>query len=235
MTDRKSWFSRRRLIIIGDVALVVIVVIGAISYFLTKSSSCDFPLTMQTQPPLAEIVQSPTIRRTPHPWPAEPQGLEARMAAANVPKAPSGTPENSFSFQLKVYYKGQPVQVPSGIGHGDGFLAAIHTDDTSGMVHVDTNNGGPTLDISDVFAVWGVRMTANSLGDQCNKGNSVFRLFLGNTAVGGDIGVEPIGGLKGQTLTYAFGTDQQLPPALYKLLAPEQRMPPVHPSASPGG
>src|SRR5207253_2599558 len=113
-----------------------------VSYFLTKSSTCDFALTMQTQPPLSEIVQSPTIRRTPPPWPAEPSGLEARMAAAGVPKAPSGKAKTSYTFQLKVSYKGQPVQVPAGIGHGSGFLAAIHTDDATGTVHVDANSGG---------------------------------------------------------------------------------------------
>jgi hypothetical protein len=237
-TKKGGWFTRRRLIIIGDVALVLIVVLGAISYFLTKSSTCDFPLTMQGQPPLEEIVQSPTIRRTPPPWPIEADGLEQRMAAANVPKAPTGTPSQSYTFQLKVYYKGQPATVPAGIGHGNGFMAAIHTEDSSGTVHVDLPKSAPTIDMSDVFAVWGVRMTANSLGDACNQGNSVFRLFLGSTPIGGDVGVEPLGAAaQGKTYTYTMGTDQQLPPDLYKQLAPEQRMPPVHPSAkgSPGG
>jgi hypothetical protein len=237
VAEKRGWFTRRRLIIIGDIALVLIVALGAISYFLTKSTTCDFPLTMQGQPPLGEIVQSPTIRRTPPPWPAEAEGLEARMAAADTPKAPTGTADRSYSFQLKVYYKGEPVAVPSGIGHGDGFLAAVHTDDASGTIHVDTAKG-QTIDMSDVFAVWGVRMTANSLGDACNQGNSVFRLFLGTTPLGGDIGVEPLGAAaQGKTYTYAMGTDQQLPPDLYQQLAPEQRMPPVHPSdkGSPGG
>jgi len=238
VAEKHGWFTRRRLIIIGDVALVLIVALGAISYFLTKSTTCDFPLTMQGQPPLEEIVQSPTIRRTAPPWPVETDGLEARMTAANVPKAPTGKPDQSYSFQLKVYYKGQAVTVPSGIGHGNGFVAAIHTDDASGTVHVDTAKGAPTIDMSDVFAVWGVRMTANSLGDACNQGNSVLRMFLGNTPIGGDIGVEPLGtGAQGKTYTYTMGTDQELPPDLYKQLAPEQRMPPVHPSTkdSPGG
>jgi hypothetical protein len=65
----------------------------------------------------------------------------------------------------------------------------------------------------------------------------VLRLFLGSTPIGGDIGVEPLGpGAQGKTYTYAMGTDQELPPDLYKQLAPEQRMPPVHPSTkdSPG-
>jgi hypothetical protein len=238
VAEQHGWFTRRRLIIIGDVALVLIVVLGAISYFLTKSTTCDFPLTMQGQPPLEEIVQSPTIRRTPPPWPAQSSGLEERMAAANVPKAPAGKPDQSYSFTLKVYYKGKAVEVPDGIGHGDGFLAAIHTDDASGTVHVDAGKGAPDLNMSDVFAVWGVRMTANSLGDACNQGDSVFRMFLGSTPIGGDIGVQPLGaGAQGKTYTYAYGTDQQLPPDLYQQLAPEQRVPPVHPSAkdSPGG
>jgi hypothetical protein len=235
---KPSWFSKRRLIIIGDIALVLIVVLGAISYFLTKSTTCDFPLTMQGQPPLGEIVQSPTMRRTAPPWPAEADGLDARMAAANVPKAPEGKASHSYSFQLKVYYKGQAVAVPSGIGHASGFLSAIHTDDASGTIHVDLPQEAPTVDMSDVFAVWGVRMTANSLGDACNQGNSVLRMFLGSTPIGGDVGVEPLGGAaQGKTYTYTMGTDQQLPPDLYRQLAPEQRMPPVHPSgkASPGG
>jgi len=238
VAEKHGWFTRKRLIIIGDIALVLIVVLGAVSYFLTKSTTCDFPLTMQGQPPLGEIVQSPTIRHTAPPWPAEAEGLEQRMAASNTPKAPTGKPNQSYTFQLKVYYKGQQVTVPSGIGHGNGFLAAIHTDDASGTIHVDLPKNPPTIDMSDVFAVWGVRMTANSLGDACNQGNSVLRMFLGSTPVGGDIGVQPLGaGAQGQSFTYTMGTDQQLPPDLYRQLAPEQRMPPVHPSAkaSPGG
>jgi hypothetical protein len=236
--NKGGWFSRRRLIIIGDIALVLIVVIGAISYFLTKSTTCDFPLTMQGQPPLNEIVESPTIRHAAPPWPAEPAGLEQRMAAANTPAAPTGQPAKSFTFQLKVYYKGQPVTVPAGIGRGNGVTAAINTTDTSGTIHVDLPRNAPSIDMSDVFAVWGVRMTANSLGDACNQGNSVFRLFLGSTPIGGDVGVEPLDqGAQGQTYTYTMGTDQELPRELYQHLAPEQRMPPVHPSAkaSPGG
>jgi hypothetical protein len=235
VSERQGFFSRRRLIIFGDVALVVIVLVGVVSYFITKSTTCDFPLTMQIQPPLEEIVHSPTIRETPPPWPAEPQGLEARMAAAKVAKAPTGKAETTFTFRLHVYYKGQAVEIPSGIGHGSGFVASIHTDDGSGTIHVDRNNGDPELSLGDVFAVWGVRMTANSLGDACNQGNSVLRLFTGGTPLGGDIGVQPLSSsASGATYTLAFGTDAELPAELRAKLAPEQRMPPQHPSKSPG-
>jgi hypothetical protein len=236
VTERQGYFTRRRLIIFGDIALVLIVLIGVVSYFLTKSTSCDFPLTMQLQPPLAEIVHSPTIRETPPPWPAEPQGLEARMAAAHVAKVPAGGPDQSFSVQLSVYYNGQQVQIPSGIGHGNGFLAAIHTDDTSGTIHVDRSSGDPDLSITDFFAVWGVRFTANSLGDACNKGNSVLRFFSGGKPIGGDVAAEPLSSsADGSKFALTYGTDAQLPADLRAALAPEQRMPPVHPSAAPSG
>jgi hypothetical protein len=236
VTERQGYFTRRRLIIFGDIALALIVLVGVVSYFLTKSTSCDFPLQMQIQPPLSEIVQSPTIRETPPPWPAESQGLEARMAAAQVPKVPAGGSDQSFSFTVGVYYNGQQVQIPSGIGHGSGFLATIHTDDTSGTVHVERSNGDPPLNLTDFFAVWGVRFTANSLGDACNRGTSVLRMFSDGKPKGGDVAAEPLGSTSdGSRFAITYGTDAQLPADLRSALAPEQQMPPVHPSATPSG
>jgi hypothetical protein len=234
VTERQGFFTRRRLIIFGDIALVLIVLVGVVSYFLTKSTTCDFPLTMQIQPPLSEIVKSPTIRETPPPWPAESDGLAARMAAADVAQAPTGTPDSSYTFHLRVFYKGQQVQIPTGIGHTSGLVASIHTDDTSGTIHVDRNKGDPEVSLGDFFAVWGVRYTSNSLGDACNQGNSVLRLFTGTTALGGDIGVQPLGAsADGAMYTITFGTDAEIPAELRAKLAPEQRMPPEHPNQTP--
>jgi hypothetical protein len=234
--ERQGYFTRRRLIIFGDIALVLIILVGVVSYFLTKSTTCEFPWTMTTQQPLGEIVQSPTIRRDPPPWPVEAEGLEERMAAAHTPRAPEGKADTSYTIRLDVYYRGQRVEIPSGVGHGNGFLAAVHTDDASGTIHVDQARGDPDVDMSDVFAVWGVRMTSNSLGDECNQGNSVLRLFINGGPVGGNVGKQAFDeSAAGTRYAYAFGTDEELPSEFRQALAPEQLVPPQHPNKSPSG
>lgn len=56
---------------------------------------------------------------------------------------------------LDVFRDGTPVWVPGGIGAGPGFMAALHTHQALGVVHVEGGTGSsPTL--GQLFSLWGV-------------------------------------------------------------------------------
>lgn len=58
---------------------------------------------------------------------------------------------------LDVYYNGQPVTVPGGLGIGPGnlYIAPLHTHTPTGLLHLEGPRG-KTYTLSQVFTLWGV-------------------------------------------------------------------------------
>lgn len=61
----------------------------------------------------------------------------------------------NFSFNLQITMAGKNVPLSGAIGHDPGdCLRAIHTDDTSGVVFVQSNYATKTYTLGEFFNVW---------------------------------------------------------------------------------
>lgn len=95
-------------------------------------------------------------------------GVSALVAAAGLPMlGQEGTAEHIHAH-LDVFYDGQPVTVPAGIGidYGAQRISPLHTHDTTGIVHVESPQVKPFY-LGQLFAEWGVQIGGGCIAGQC--------------------------------------------------------------------
>lgn len=93
-----------------------------------------------------------------------------------------------YHMDLQVYVNGQPAPLPAGVGIvepagaqgpnlGTGSpacLYALHTHDTSGIVHIESPVSGHTYLLGNFFDIWGQALGQKSfMGYQVNSGNKL--------------------------------------------------------------
>jgi len=104
---------------------------------------------------------------------------------------------------------GTRVALPAGIGSGDGVFAPIQTSDASGLVRMI---GPGDFPLRELFAVWGVHFTANSIGNLCNHGSDVLQVWVnGHHTVGDLLNISLLQDGDHGEVVVAFGTSDQVP------------------------
>lgn len=98
------------------------------------------------------------------PWPA-PTDPAARAEAAGLRVARMEGAALHIHQHLTVNVDGKPVQVPAnlGIDPAAGTMSALHTHDTSDIVHVESPNV-TTFTLGQLFTEWGVALGAKRVG-----------------------------------------------------------------------
>jgi hypothetical protein len=98
------------------------------------------------------------------PWPA-PGDRRAKADAADLPNVFGLKLAEHVHAHLSIAIDGKPVTVAGGIGLDEkhGFATALHTHDTSGIVHVESP---VTRDftLGQFFTEWGVRLDRSHVG-----------------------------------------------------------------------
>lgn len=95
----------------------------------------------------------------PPPW-SVPSDQAARLGAAGLPRVPSGSHAGviyHIHAGLRVYYMGQAVPVPAGLGL-DKYgvpVSPVHTHQASGIVHVEYAEPRE-FSLGQLFLLWGV-------------------------------------------------------------------------------
>ena len=70
---------------------------------------------------------------------------------------------------LDLYVNGKHVVLPAGVGiYDDSFITELHTHDTSGIIHVESPSIR-TFRLGQLFAEWGVKLTASCVGRYCGR------------------------------------------------------------------
>ena len=124
------------------------------------------------------------LSRGPIPWQPEYANLAERVRALDLPSS-----ANVFHIHshLDVFVDGVKAEVPANIGlaqtgvstasPGATVIAAIHTHDATGVIHIE---GATTFDptLRDVFGVWGVRFTKTCLGVYCATADSPLDVYV---------------------------------------------------------
>jgi len=107
-------------------------------------------------------------RTSPPPWSA-PTDVEARVKAAGLTMLTAEGTALHIHQHLTVTVDGKAVQVPAFIGIDEQAqrISAIHTHDTSGVIHVESPEVR-TFHLDQVFAEWDVRLAKHAIGSFVN-------------------------------------------------------------------
>ena len=162
------------------------------------------PAPSLLQPDLAGLQTGPA------PWSTAIPTLRARLEAIGFPALPSEGSALHIHQHLDLYVEGRRVTVPAnmGINTAAGFISPIHTHDTSGIIHVESNVDR-RFDLGQVFDVWGVRFTSTCLGGYCDQGDRRLRVYVEGKLVGGDPRLLVLA--SHQEIVVTYGTAAQLP------------------------
>jgi hypothetical protein len=166
--------KRLRIWFAGVAVVVSIVVGGAV---LIVNGRADRPSAAADRSPASTSAGLPGIQETVPPWAPETAQLDARLEALQIPT--SGDDPVHFHSLLTVYVDGEKVEVPPDIGivEETSTMAPIHSHDDSGLIHVEAPQKYP-FKLSDIFAVWGVRFDAETIGGYVAVNGSKISVFV---------------------------------------------------------
>jgi hypothetical protein len=200
--ERRMARSRRnRTIAIAAVLVAGIAIVGVAA--LTSSGGGSGQTSQQ--PKLTGLMTGP------EPWPANLETLPARLGEITLPGFGNPLAVHEHAH-LDLYVNGSPATVPANVGFGPQAQAALHTHDTSGVVHMESNVADATFTLGEFFDVWGLRLTRSCIGGYCADGNASLRLFVDGKPYDGDPRSLRLG--DGQEIVVAYGTASQVPDPL---------------------
>lgn len=122
------------------------------------------------------------VRTTKAPWPPEYSFLAQRLSALDFPQ------QSDIGYHvhaaLFVYADGKQVTVPANIGIDPQgrFIAALHTHDTSGIVHMEATKPYP-FTLGEFINIWGVSFSDNNLGGYKVGNGNVLQLWVNGKRV----------------------------------------------------
>lgn len=108
------------------------------------------------------------------PWLLDPTGAQNRIKTAGLSVLTAEGTEDHYHAHLDVFQDGTAVSVPAGIGftvdssgQATG-ISALHTHDTSGVLHVEAPVKGDTFTLGQALTEWGVTdgPTSNTIAGQ---------------------------------------------------------------------
>jgi len=197
--------SKNNKIIISICGIIIIIVI-----ILAIRSSTEANLANEATGTATTTQQLPGIQVTEAPWQAETDHLGERLLAIGLPAlSQEGTALHTHQH-LDIYVHGKPVAIPAGIGINEivGFISPIHVHDTTGIIHVES----PTIQkftLGQYFDIWGVRLTASSIGGYANDASSTLLVYVnGKKFIGDPRDVELTAH---EEIAMTFGSPQESP------------------------
>lgn len=150
----------------------------------------------------------PGIQISEVPWPPEFSHLRERLKMIGLP-ALSEEGTNLHSHQhIRIFIKGNSIQVPSEIGSPPQYITTIHTHDTTGEIHIESPTV-QTFTLGQFFDVWGVRFSSKCIGSYCEDQQNSVKVFVDGKAVTGDPRTMALADQ--QEIVVAYGTAEQLP------------------------
>jgi hypothetical protein len=120
------------------------------------------------------------------PWPAPAEGAAAVKDAGLPMLGAEGTAEH-IHVHLDILVNGQPVTVPQeiGIDNNASTISALHTHDTTGIVHVESPVPAD-FTLGQFFTEWQVSLTGAGIGGLHANGADQFHAYDNGTAYTGD-------------------------------------------------
>ncbi len=143
------------------------------------------------------------------PWQPEITHLRERLTQIGLPALSAEGTSLHIHEHLDLYIHGQKITVPAevGINQSDGFIATIHTHDTTGVIHVES----PMVEkfyLGQFFDTWGVLLTQACLGGYCNSGANQLKVYSNGQLVSDPANLELSAH---QEIVITYGTSQEEP------------------------
>lgn len=143
------------------------------------------------------------------PWAPSEIGLTDRMKESGVPFSDMSAVALHIHPHLSVFVHGQNMPVPTNIGiePSGQTMAALHTHDDAGTIHVES----PVVrayNLGEFFDVWGVRLTPGCVGGYCNTTGKKLAAFVDAKPSQGnprDIALKD-----GEQIVIAYGTKDEI-------------------------
>lgn len=156
--------ATRRRQLIGVAVGVIVVAIAAVLIALgTRSSGKSSGGEVAAPPAIASMAAAGGTGPTP--WAVPADQVDAIKAAGLSPLSTEGTAEH-YHAHLDVFVNGAKVPVPADIGIDEHAqrISALHTHDTSGVVHIETPTKSQPYYLGQLFREWDVALTADQIG-----------------------------------------------------------------------
>jgi len=160
---------------------------------------------LRPQEPVERPDTLPGELRTEAPWPANTEQLEGRLDVLGLPPA-GGTMHEHANVQIFIH--GEKQTIPTDIGIDGSTHAAIHTHETSGTIHLESQTIRE-FTLGEFFDVWGVRLSPSCVGAYCNDAENRLRVFVDGQEVTGSPRDVPLEDQSVVVLTY--GAEDELP------------------------
>jgi hypothetical protein len=156
--DSRTW-------IVGGLVAVVVVLAIVLGIVLTGRSGSKSATGSSVTVPWASI---PGLQTGAPPWNNSSAVLTDRLQLLHLSALGTEGSVIHIHQHLDIYVNGKKVQVPAlvGIDTAAGFLTELHTHDTSGILHVESEKKQDYV-LGQFFGEWGVKLTANCLGTYC--------------------------------------------------------------------
>jgi len=191
----------RYLIGIIAVAVVALLAIG-------RFTSRPIPPPQNVDPKALAGIQNGTA-----PWQPEIEHLIDRLRAIGLPALSQEGTVLHIHQHLDMFIHREHISIPASIGINEGarFISALHTHDTSAVVHVESPVA-QDFTLGQFFDIWGVRFDKECLGGYCNDGANMLKVFINGAAFAGDprsLVLAPH-----QEIVVTYGTEEELPTPL---------------------
>jgi hypothetical protein len=122
-------------------------------------------------------IAGPGLQSTQPPWKPEYAHLPERVKAIGLP--PVGKETFHIHAMLHIYVNGllSPVPADVGIEVSKQHETSLHTHDSTGIIHMETNHRYP-FTLGDFFSVWGVKLGPAQVGGLTGLGGDHLHFYL---------------------------------------------------------
>lgn len=148
----------------------------------------------------------PGLQDHPPPWHAGHERLLARLKLLELPLTRREGTAMQLTTRLSLTVNDQPMGVPAGIGTHGRRIAALHTHDAGGTIHV-ASPVARNYTLGQFFDVWGLRFGRGCVGPFCSDEANALQVLADGQPVTGD--PRSLELRDGQQITVAFGPRQQ--------------------------
>src|SRR3954447_12679751 len=211
--DADAAGRRRRLGLIGAGVAAAIVAIVVVVVLVSSGGSDDSKTASTTTGDQTEgqAASLPGAQTGPPPWNAgNGPELQGRLDALGLAALPAEGTVVHIHQHLDLFVDGKRVTVPAAIGidAGQQFIAALHTHDPSGVMHVESPEP-KTFTLGQFFGVWGVPLSATQVGGLKAGAGKQLRAWVNGKPVSGDPSKVDLA--SHQEIAIAYGTAAQMP------------------------
>lgn len=191
--------------------LVAVLGVGFLVWLGTSGPPPGSPASAATAPVANDYGQAGVP-----PWPA-PADPTPGAQAAGIPLSSSEGSGQHFHAHLDVFVDGRAVPVPAdlGIDRTAGRLAALHTHDTSGVLHIESPSPNNRYILGQLFNEWNVRLAPTAIGGLPVAGANTLTAYVNGQKVDGNPAAIPLAPHAEIALVYGPPGSGPPPPATY--------------------